>query len=59
MRFGETREWYTEHGDLTGFTSPDRVLRKTRRVESVTQRGFRLTLVPGKFGDRWAVAFQS
>lgn len=59
MRFGETREWYTEHGDLTGFTSSDRVLRKTRRVDSLTQRGFRLTLVPGKFGDHWAVAFQS
>lgn len=53
-RAGESREWYTPDGDLTGVDYPGRTLRKTKYV---TRRrvGFVPGLAPGKFGDRWAV----
>jgi len=55
-RAGESREWYTPDGDLTGVDYPGRTLRKTRYI--TRQRGgFVPGLAPGKFGDRWSVVF--
>jgi hypothetical protein len=42
VRHGESREWYTEHGELTGVNYPDQTLRSTKTV-SRTEVGFTLT----------------
>jgi hypothetical protein len=55
-RAGESREWYTPDGDLTGVDYPGRTLRKTKSVVR-RQGGFEPQLAPGKFGDRWSVVF--
>lgn len=57
-RDGESRSWYTEDGDLTGVDYPGRTLRKTKTVGR-RQGSFRFRLVPGKFGDPWAVSFEN
>lgn len=56
QRAGESREWYTPDGDLTGVDYPGRTLRKTKSV-TLRRGGFVPGLAPGKFGDRWAVVF--
>lgn len=55
-REGESYSWYTEDGDPTGVDYPGRTLRKTKTVGR-RPGSFHFRLAPGKFGDRWAVAF--
>ncbi|MDX3229409.1 competence protein CoiA [Streptomyces sp. ME19-01-6] len=55
-RPGESREWYTPDGDLTGVDYPGRRLRKTKHV-ALCRGGFVLALAPGKFGDRYSIVF--
>lgn len=55
-RAGESREWYTPDGDLTGVDYPGRTLRKKKHITR-QQGGFVPMLAPGKFGDRWSVVF--
>ncbi|MFE1463944.1 competence protein CoiA [Streptomyces nigra] len=55
-RDGESRSWYDADGDLTGVDYQGRTLRKTKTVAR-RPGGFQFQMVPGKFGDRWAVAF--
>lgn len=57
-RDGTSHEWYTPDGDLTGVDYPGRTLRKTKHV-AVRPGGFVPGLAPGKFGDRWSIAFAS
>lgn len=55
-RAGESHEWYTPDGDLTGVDYPGRTLRKTKTI-SRRKASFLPALAPGKFGDRWSVVF--
>ena len=55
-RDGESHEWYTEGGELTGVDYPGRTLRKTKAIVR-TLGGIHLRLVAGKFGDSCAVSF--
>ncbi|MFE5852525.1 competence protein CoiA [Streptomyces sp. NPDC056500] len=55
-RPGESHEWYTPEGDLTGVDYPGRTLRKTKSVGR-RRAGFIPQLAPGKFGDRWSLVF--
>lgn len=57
-RAGESREWYTPDGDLTGVDYPGRTLRKTKHVVR-RPGGFVPGVAPGKFGDRWSVVFMN
>ncbi|TXS40082.1 competence protein CoiA [Streptomyces sp. OR43] len=56
VRPGESHEWYTPEGDLTGVDYPGRTLRKTKSVGR-RQAGFVPELRAGKFGDRWSLVF--
>ena len=56
FRAGESREWYTEDGELTGVDYPGYTPR-TIRTCTARRTGFRLTAEPGRFGDKWAIAF--
>lgn len=54
-RDGESYSWY-EDGELTGVDYPGYTPRTLRTVHR-RKAGFRLVAGPGRFGDRWAVAF--
>jgi hypothetical protein len=55
-RDGDSREWYTPEGELTGVSYSGRTLRKTKYVTRQIG-GFGLRTAPGKFGDRFSVVF--
>lgn len=55
-RAGESHEWYTPEGDLTGVDYPGRTLKKTKCVVR-RPGGFGLRTAPGLFGDRWSIVF--
>ncbi len=53
VRPGESHEWYTEHGELTGVDHPDRTLRSTKTV-SRTEVGFTLTSRRARYDKPWS-----
>jgi hypothetical protein len=60
VRAGESREWYTQDGELTGVDHPDRTLRSTKTVSRV-EVGFTLQASRARYdkpgSPDWAVVF--
>lgn len=60
VRVGESHEWYTEDGELTGVDYPDRTLRSTKTVARA-EVGFALESRPSRYAKPgspdWTVAF--
>jgi hypothetical protein len=48
VRTGESHEWYTPQGELTGVSYPDRALRATKTVARM-ETGFVLEPCPARY----------
>jgi hypothetical protein len=53
VRPGESHEWYTEDGELTGVDHPDRTLKSTKTV-SRTETGFTLKASRARYDKPWS-----